>query len=71
MNMESKSNLDIAAEMFIQEMSKEIERIKRNGNNKEKLNYLAARIKHGKKNVRNEINKLIINLRKNINETKN
>ena len=59
MNMESKSNLDIAAEMFIQEMSKEIERIKRNGNNKEKLNYLAARIKHGKKNVRNEINKLI------------
>ena len=69
--MESKSNLDIAAEMFIQEMSKEIERIKRNGNNKEKLNYLAARIKHGKKNVRNEINKLITNLRKNINETKN
>jgi len=59
MNMESKSNLDIAAEMFIQEMLKEIERIKRNGNNKEKLNYLAARIKHGKKNVRNEINKLI------------
>lgn len=57
--MESKSNLDIAAEMFIQEMLKEIERIKRNGNNKEKLNYLAARIKHGKKNVRNEINKLI------------
>ena len=71
MNMESKSNLDIAAEMFIQEMLKEIERIKRNGNNKEKLNYLAARIKHGKKNVRNEINKLITNLRKNINETKN
>lgn len=69
--MESKSNLDIAAEMFIQEMSKEIERIKRNGNNKEKLNYLAARIKYGKKNVRNEINKLITNLRKNINETKN
>lgn len=69
--MESKSNLDIAAEMFIQEMSKEIERIKRNGNNKEKLNYLAARIKHGKKNVRNEINKLITNLRKNINEEKN
>ena len=69
--MESKSNLDIAAEMFIQEMSKEIERIKRNGNNKEKLNYLAARIKHGKKNVRNEINKLITNLRKNIYETKN
>ena len=31
--MESKSNLDIAAEMFIQEMLKEIERIKRNGNN--------------------------------------
>lgn len=59
--MESKSNLDIAAEMFIQEMLKEIERIKRNGNNKEKLNYLAARIKHGKKNVRNEINKLITN----------
>ena len=26
---------------------------------KKKLNYLAARIKHGKKNVRNEINKLI------------
>ena len=71
MNMESKSNLDIAAEMFIQEMSKEIERIKRNGNNKEKLNYLAARIKHGKKNVRNEINKLITDLRKNTNEAKN
>lgn len=69
--MESKSNLDIAAEMFIQEMLKEIERIKRNGNNKEKLNYLAARIKYGKKNVRNEINKLITNLRKNINEAKN
>ena len=69
--MESKSNLDIAAEMFIQEMSKEIERIKRNGNNKEKLNYLAARIKYGKKNVRNEINKLITNLRKNINDAKN
>ena len=69
--MESKSNLDIAAEMFIQEMSKEIERIKRNGNNKEKLNYLAARIKHGKKNVRNEINKLITDLRKNTNEAKN
>ena len=71
MNMESKSNLDIAAEMFIQEMLKEIERIKRNGNNKEKLNYLAARIKYGKKNVRNEINKLITNLRKNINDAKN
>ena len=69
--MESKSNLDIAAEMFIQEMLKEIERIKRNGNNKEKLNYLAARIKHGKKNVRNEINKLITDLRKNTNEAKN
>lgn len=69
--MESKSNLDIAAEMFIQEMLKEIERIKRNGNNKEKLNYLAARIKHGKKNINKEINKLITNLRKNINETKN
>ena len=69
--MESKSNLDIAAEMFIQEMLKEIERIKRNGNNKEKLNYLAARIKYGKKNVRNEINKLITNLRKNINDAKN
>lgn len=69
--MESKSNLDIAAEMFIQEMLIEIERIKRNGNNKEKLNYLAARIKYGKKNVRNEINKLITNLRKNINEAKN
>lgn len=69
--MESKSNLDIAAEMFIQETEREIERIKRNGNNKEKLNYLAARIKYGKKNVRNEINKLITNLRKNINEAKN
>jgi hypothetical protein len=69
--MESKSNLDIVAEMFIQETEREIERIKRNGNNKEKLNYLAARIKYGKKNVRNEINKLITNLRKNINEAKN
>lgn len=69
--MGSKSNLDIAAEMFIQEMEKEVERIKRKGNNKEKLNYLAARIKHGKKNVNKEINKLITNLRKNINETKN
>lgn len=71
MNMESKSNLDIAAEMFIQEMEREVERIKRKGNNKEKLNYLAARIKHGKKNINKEINKLITNLRKNINETKN
>lgn len=69
--MESKSNLDIAAEMFIQEMEREVERIKRKGNNKEKLNYLAARIKHGKKNINKEINKLITNLRKNINETKN
>lgn len=69
--MESKSNLDIVAEMFIQETEREIERIKRNGNNKEKLNYLAARIKYGKKNVRNEINKLITNLRKNINDAKN
>ena len=69
--MESKSNLEIVAEMFIQETEREIERIKRNGNNKEKLNYLAARIKYGKKNVRNEINKLITNLRKNINEAKN
>lgn len=69
--MVSKSNLDIAAEMFIQEIEREVERIKRKGNNKEKLNYLAARIKYGKKNARNEINKLITNLRKNINEAKN
>lgn len=69
--MGSKSNLEIVAEMFIQEMEREVERIKRKGSNKEKLRYLTARIKHGKKNVRNEINKLITNLRKNINETKN
>ena len=69
--MGSKSNLEIVAEMLIQEMEREVERIKRKGNNKEKLNYLAARIKYGKKNFNKEINKLITNLRKNINETKN
>lgn len=69
--MGSKSNLEIVAEMLIQEMEREVERIKRKGNNKEKLNYLAARIKHGKKNINKEINKLITNLRKNINEVKN
>lgn len=69
--MGSKSNLEIVAEMLIQEMEREVERIKRKGNNKEKLNYLAARIKYGKKNFNKEINKLITNLRKNINEAKN
>jgi predicted CopG family antitoxin len=69
--MESKSNLEIVAEMFIQETEREVERIKRKGSNKEKLRYLNARIKHGKKNINKEINKLITNLRKNINEAKN
>lgn len=69
--MGSKSNLEIVTEMLIQEMEREVERIKRKGNNKEKLNYLAARIKYGKKNFNKEINKLITNLRKNINEAKN
>lgn len=69
--MESKSNLEIVAEMFIQEMEREVERIKRKGSNKEKLRYLNARIKHGGKNINKEINKLITNLRKNINEAKN
>lgn len=69
--MESKSNLEIVAEMFIQETEREVERIKRKGSNKEKLRYLNARIKHGRKNINKEINKLITNLRKNINETKN
>ena len=69
--MESKSNLDIAAEMFIQEMEREVERIKRKGSNKEKLRYLNVRINYGEKNINKEINKLITNLRKNINETKN
>lgn len=69
--MGSKSNLEIVTEMLIQEMEREVERIKRKGNNKEKLNYLTARIKYGKKNFNKEINKLITNLRKNINEAKN
>ena len=50
--------LDIATEMYIKELEKEIELIKRKGTRKQKLAYLMARMKN-KEPIRKQICKII------------
>lgn len=51
-------NLDIATEMYIKELEKEIELIKRKGTRKQKLAYLMARMKN-KEPICKQVNKII------------